>query len=129
MIVADASAILEILLKRGHYGEVFGLLFESGEEVHAPHLLDVEVASALRRYWLNKELSAVECGDALRFYLELAIHRNEHWMLMDRIWELRQNLTAYDATYLALAEHLEARLVTKDKGLAAVKARARVELI
>jgi predicted nucleic acid-binding protein len=129
VIVADASAILEIVLKRERYSETFQMLFEGGEEVHAPHLLDLEVAHTLRRYWLAKELSAADCERAMGFYLELAIHRDEHWLMLDRIWALRGNLTAYDAAYLALAEHLEARLVTRDEGFRGVRTTARVELI
>jgi predicted nucleic acid-binding protein len=86
--------------------------------VHAPHLLELEVANALRRIVLRRKLD-VEAGEsALLDLSRLAIVRHPHEPLMRRVWELRENLTAYDASYVALAEALGAPLLTTDARLA-----------
>ena len=96
------------------------------ESLHAPHLLDVEVASILRRYHLSGELSAEDGREALA---GLDIARYPHDPLLPRVWELRASVTAYDAVYLALAEVLEAPLLTLDRRLARARSHgARVEL-
>lgn len=127
MIVADASVVLELLLAGGEADGMADLLL--GEEaVAAPHLLDLEVAQVLRRWSLRGALDHERAAQALDDLLALPIARQPHDLVVERVWELRENLTAYDAAYLALAELLDARLVTLDRGLAAV-ARRTVQVV
>ena len=117
MIVADASAIMELLASsRGR--ALSGRLLSSGESLHAPHLLDVEVAHALRRYVRTGLLDARRGALLMRDLVILPLHRYPHDVLLGRVWDLRENLTAYDASYVALAEVLGAPLVTCDEALA-----------
>ena len=130
MIVVDASAILEVLLGTPDGVRVGERLFTSGETLHAPHLLDLEVAQVLRRYALAGELDSARGLEALEDLADLPLTRYPHVMLLQRIWELRRNLTAYDAAYVALAEALTAVLVTRDAALASARVhRASVELL
>lgn len=127
MIVADASAVVDLLLTGGEASGLSDLLL--GEEsLAAPHLLDLEVAQVLRRWNLRGALDDDRARQALDDLLALPIARQPHDLLVERVWELRENLTAYDAAYLALAELLDARLVTLDRGLAAVAGRT-VEVV
>lgn len=130
MLVVDASALLEILLNTPDAARVAARLFAPGETLHGPHLLDLEVAQVLRRYALAGEMDARRGRDALEDLAEFPITRYPHGLFLSRIWELRRNLTAYDAVYIALAEVLAAPLVTRDAALASVRVhRARVELL
>ncbi len=105
-------------------------LFTPGETLHAPHLLDLEVAQVLRRYALAGEMDAIRGLEALEDLADLPLTRYPHDLLLPRIWELRWNLTAYDAAYVALAEALAAPLVTRDAALASVRVHhARVEIL
>ena len=98
--------------------------------MHAPHLLDLEVANVLRRCLLRGEIDESGGAGALANLQRVPIARHPHQPLLERVWRLRHNLTAYDAAYLALAETLDAPLLTRDAGLAAVSGhRARVELV
>ncbi len=130
MIVVDASAILEVLLGTPDGARVAERLFTPGETLHAPHLLDLEVAQVLRRYALAGELDSARGLEALDDLADLPLTRYPHDLLLPRIWELRRNLTAYDAAYVALAEALAAPLVTRDAALVSVRVHhARVELL
>lgn len=130
MIVVDASAILEVLLGTPDGVPVAERLFTPGETLHAPHLLDLEVAQVLRRYALAGELDSARGLEALEDLADLPLTRYPHDLLLPRIWELLRNLTAYDAAYVALAEALAAILVTRDAALAAARVHyARVELL
>ena len=130
MIVADASAILEVLLRTDAAPRVEARLFAAGESLHAPHLLDVEVAQVLRRYAARHELTPLRALAALELLARFPIARYPHAPLLGRIWALRENLTAYDAAYVALAEGLGATLVTRDERLASAPGhRARVDLV
>jgi predicted nucleic acid-binding protein len=130
VIVVDASAVLELLLRTPAAAAVEARLFANGETLHAPHLLDVEAAQVLRRYALNGELGAGRGREALEDLADLPMRRYPHEFLLPRVWEMRHNLTAYDAVYVALAEALDAPLITRDKRLAAAPdLRARVELV
>ena len=119
MIVVDASALLEALLRTPAAPAVEERLFDAGHTLHAPHLIDVEVAQVLRRYAATKQVEPGRCRDALIDLLDFPIHRYPHDVLLPRVWELRHNLTAYDAAYVALAEALDAPLLTRDRRLAA----------
>ena len=102
----------------------------SRESLHAPHLLDLEVAQVLRRYARSGVLTARRGEQALEDLVDLPVARYPHEFLLARIWELRDRVTAYDAAYLALAEALAAPLVTRDAALASSRAhRATVELM
>ena len=130
MIVVDASAILEILLNTPAAPRIAKRLFAPRQTLHAPHLLDLEVAHVLRRYWLTGVLSPDRGMEALQEVADLPLTRYPHDLFLPRIWQLRQNFTSYDAAYLALAETLRAPLVTLDKALASSPGHtARVELI
>jgi predicted nucleic acid-binding protein len=128
--VVDASAILEVLLATPAGARVAERLFQSGETLHAPHLLDLEVAQVLRRYALAGDMDSARGLEALEDLADLPLTRYPHDLLLPRIWELRRNLTAYDAAYVALAEALAAPLVTRDAALTRVRGHhARVELL
>jgi predicted nucleic acid-binding protein len=130
VIVVDASAVLEVLLNTADGARIAARCFGAGETLHAPHLLDLEVAQVLRRYARSGELTAERGAQALADLADLPLVRYPHEFLLARIWELRDSVTAYDAAYLALAEALAAPLVTRDTALASTRAhRARVELI
>jgi len=130
MIVVDASAMIEVLLRTPAAAAVDARLFEPGETLHAPHLLDVEVAQVVRRYVANGDIDADRGREALDDLAALRLRRYPHDLLLQRIWALRHNLTAYDAAYVALAEALEAPLLTRDRRLAAAAGvSARIELI
>jgi len=130
VIVVDASAILEVLLHTPDGARVAERLFTPGETLHAPHLLDLEVAQVLRRYALAGELDSSRGLEALEDLADLPLTRYPHDLLLPRIWELRRNLTAYDAAYVALAEALAAPLLTRDAALVSVRVHhARVEVL
>ena len=118
MIVVDASSVLELLLRTSRAGAIEAQLLTPGETLHAPHLLDVEVLQVLRRFTLNRELSAARAELALGDFAGLRIQRYAHELFLARAWELRSNFSAYDAMYVALSEALQARLLTHDKRLA-----------
>jgi predicted nucleic acid-binding protein len=130
MIVLDASAVLELLLG-GPGGVVVRQRIASPDEtLHAPHLLDLEVPQVLRRYSASGALSSERARLAIEDLAALDLERYPHEPLLDRVWQLRDNLTAYDAAYVALAEALDAPLLTFDARLAnAPGHRARIELL
>ena len=119
MIVVDASALLEVLLRTPAAEAVEDRLFAPGETLHAPHLLDVEAAQVIRRYAANGEIDGERGRLALDDLADFPLRRYPHDFLLRRIWSLRNNLTAYDAAYVALAEALDAPLLTRDRRLAA----------
>lgn len=130
MIVVDASAALETLLRTEACAAVDALLFAPGETLAAPHLLDLEVAQVLRRYVAAGEITPARGRAALDDLADLPLERYPHDLLLSRIWALRDNLTAYDAAYVALAEALDAPLLTRDRRLAGAAGHgAKVELV
>jgi predicted nucleic acid-binding protein len=130
MIVVDASAVIEVLLRTPAAASVEARMFRPGETLHAPHLLDVEVVQVLRRYEALRQIAPERSREALSDLSDLALHRYPHDVLLPRVWQLRHNLTAYDAVYVALAEALDARLLTRDQRLAAAPGqRARIDLV
>ena len=129
MIVVDASAILEVLLRTPAAPAIEKRLFERGETLHAPHLIDLEVLQVMRRYAAAGEISAKRAREALDDLAAFRMRRWPHDALTLRIWDLRQNFTAYDAAYVALAEALGALLLTRDRRLASAPGiRTRVEV-
>lgn len=126
MIIADSSAALEVLLNPPAATEIARHLFAEGESIHAPHLIDIEVLQVLRRY-ARSDISSDRAEKALKIYERIALKRYPHNVLAARIWELRHLWTAYDAAYIALAEALDAPLITRDRALASRTGhRARV---
>jgi predicted nucleic acid-binding protein len=130
MIVVDASALLEVLLRTPAAEAVQQRLFLPGQTLHAPHLIDVEVAQVVRRYAAGGEIDGERGRAALFDLADFPLQRYPHDFLLPRIWVLRKNLTAYDAAYVALTEVLDAILLTCDQRLASAPGnRARIELI
>ena len=130
MTVVDASVLIETLLRTDAAERIEARLFEPGATLHAPHLLDVEIARVIRRYAAHGDIDAERGRLALVDLADFPLRRYPHDLLLPRIWDLRANLTAYDAAYVALAEALDAPLLTRDGRLAAAVARhARIELI
>lgn len=109
---------MELLLRRESYEPLADLLLVQGQALHAPHLLDVEVTQVLRRLEGAGSVSNSRAEEALEDLLALRIVRHPSSALLLRVWELRQNLSASDGLYVALAEALEAPLVTTDHRLA-----------
>lgn len=120
MIVVDASAVVEFLLGTER-GERVGVRISRPEEtLHAPHLLDLEVASALRRWVLQGRLAEPRARAAVGDLADLMVLRYAHDTLLPRIWQLRGNASVYDAAYLVLAEALAAPVVTCDARLGGI---------
>ena len=118
MIVLDASALIEQLLDTPTGIQLQERCLREDESLHCPHLLDVEVAHVLRRYCQQGWLSPVRAFQAIEDLSDFPITRYAHDPFLYRIWSLRQNLTAYDATYVSLAELLQIPLITCDARLA-----------
>jgi predicted nucleic acid-binding protein len=130
VIVLDASALLEFLLQTPLGTRVEARLFQAEDELHSPHLVDVEVTQGLRRLVRAGEVSADRAADAIADLADLDLHRHSHLDFLIRAWKLRENVTAYDAMYVALAEALDAPIVTCDMPLAKTAGhRARIEAI
>jgi len=129
VIAVDASALLEVLLRTERGARIETRLLSRDESLHVPHLVDVEVAQVLRRYAAAGKLTAERGLEALSDLADFPLQRHPHDWLLSRIWDLRQNVTAYDAAYIALAEALPAPLVTCDARLASAPGHsARVEV-
>ncbi len=130
MIVVDASVTIEVLLRTPDADRLLARLFDADQPIHAPHLLDLEVAQVLRRYTVRGALRPTRGLAALRLLRAFPLTRHAHAPLLPRIWALRGHLTAYAAAYVALAELLDAPLVTRDRRLGAAPGhRARIEVM
>ncbi|HUF11462.1 MAG TPA: type II toxin-antitoxin system VapC family toxin [Longimicrobiales bacterium] len=130
MIVLDASALVGMLLGGPDAVRIAERVAGKGEAVHAPHVIDLEIAHAFRRLTLSGRVEARRAFAALAVHRAVRLERHAHESLLPRIWELRHNLSSYDAAYVALAEALDAPLVTCDERLAAAPGhRARVEVL
>ena len=130
MIVLDASATIEMLLRTPTGRLVEARVYSRSQSLHAPHVIDLEVTHALRRNVAAGAIASARGKEALEDLRDLSLVRYPHDLLLERIWELRDNLTAYDAAYVALAEGLGVPLLTCDRKLASPGShRARVEVI
>jgi predicted nucleic acid-binding protein len=130
VIVVDASALADVLLRVRSARAVEERILDADEALHAPQLLDLELLQVLRRFAATGDWQQERAAEALADLELLRIARHPHEPLRRRIWELRANLTAYDGAYVALAEHLECPLVTRDRHLAGAPGhRARVEVL
>jgi predicted nucleic acid-binding protein len=120
VIVPDASVVVAALVDDGGAGALAREVLTADVDQHVPHLLDLEVASALRGLVLGAGLSAGRASAALDDLADLPLLYYPHRVLLPRVWALRHNASVYDASYLALAELLDAPLVTSDRRLATV---------
>jgi predicted nucleic acid-binding protein len=123
VIVLDASAAIDWLLQTAAGRDIQERIYSRAESLHAPHLLDLEVAQVLRRLVREGGVSVPRADQAIRDLLDLRVTRYPHVVFLTRIWRLRDNFSAYDAAYLALTEKLGATLITRDARLATACAR------
>lgn len=126
MIVLDASAAVDWLLQTPVGQRIEQRIYERNDTLHTVHLLDVEFAQVLRRLVREGTLGPKRAAEAIEDLIALRITRYAPRLLLNRIWRLRQNLSAYDAAYVALAEELKAPLITRDRKLAAAPSHAAV---
>jgi predicted nucleic acid-binding protein len=129
MMVVDASCIVELLLRGPSHLAIEDRLLRHEGGLCAPHLLDVEVSQVLRRHLMSGQMSEERANDAIADLEDFPLERYPHTELLPRIWQLRDNLTAYDAAYVALAEALDAPLITCDKKLARSSGHATIEVM
>lgn len=130
MIVIDASALIEALGRTNVAPRVAARILAPEQTLHAPHIIDLEIVQVLRRWVAAGDITQERGREALADLAAVPLTRYPHVDLLPRVWELRGNLTAYDAAYVALAEALDAPLVTRDRRLAASPGHtARVELV
>jgi predicted nucleic acid-binding protein len=118
VIVLDASVVIDWLIRSSAAQRIESRIFSRNQSLHAPELLDLEVAQVLRRLVREDTLSTSRAETAIEDLLEIRITRYPHSVLLPRIWQLRHNLSAYDAAYVVLAERLGATLLTRDARLA-----------
>jgi len=123
VIVLDASAAIDWLLQTAVGQQIEGRIYSRGESLHAPHLLDLELAQVLRRLVREGRVSAPRADQAIEDLFDLRVTRYPHFVFLPRIWRLKDNLSAYDAAYVALTEKLGATLITRDARLASASAR------
>ncbi|MGO9211119.1 MAG: type II toxin-antitoxin system VapC family toxin [Terriglobales bacterium] len=129
-MVVDASAAIEWLLQTQKGSVIEAQMFSKGQTLHAPHLLDIEVTQVLRRYARERAVTEARAGQLLQNLVDLRILRHRHTFLLRRAWQLRHHLTVYDAVYVALAEALDAPLLTCDAKIAAAPGHhATVEVV
>lgn len=130
MIVLDASAAIEMLLSSPAGIRLAARLESSEGGIHAPHLIDLEIGQTLRKYVISRVVDERVGTNALDQWLSLDIERYPHHLLLGRVWQLRANVSAYDAVYIALAEALGTTLLTADDRLSRVPGlQAVVDLI
>ena len=130
MIVLDASCLVELLIGTAQGRKVAARIADPSDSLHVPHLVDVEVIQALRRLVRDREIDAAEATMAIEVLRTLDLERHGHEPLLDRVWSLRGNLSAYDAVYVALAEALGTILLTCDRRLTGAPGLAqRVEFV
>jgi predicted nucleic acid-binding protein len=117
VIVLDASAAIDWFLQTAAGQRIENRIYSRGESLHAPHLLDLEVAQVLRRLVREASVSVQRAHQVLQDLVDLRVTRYPHFVFLPQIWRLRHNLSAYDAVYVALAEKLGATLITRDTRL------------
>ncbi len=128
MIVVDASALVDFL-SLVRVDPALDERIATSDGFHAPHLIDVEVSHALQRLALRGSIGADRAADARLDLAALPLRRYAHGPFVERAWELRHSVSAYDAMYVALAELLEIPLVTCDASLARAQGvRAQIEV-
>jgi predicted nucleic acid-binding protein len=129
MIVLDASAAVDWLLQTRAGERIERRIYAQNETLHTAHLLDVDFAQILRRLVREGTLTPRRAEEAIEDLAALRVTRYAPVLLLRRVWQLRQNLSAYDAAYVALAEELKAPLLTRDQRLAAAPGhRAVIEV-
>lgn len=129
MIVVDASLVVDVVISADGGAALINQLDEQRGVLIAPEILDLEVLQALRRHLRLGAIDDVRALAGLTMLDELNVERFSHRFLAGRIWALRDNLTAYDAAYVALAEALDVPLWTRDaklRGVSGVSARVEV---
>jgi predicted nucleic acid-binding protein len=119
MIVLDASAAVDWLLQTPAGQRIEQRIYARNDTLHTLYLLDVEFAQVLRRLVREGTLARKRAEEAMEDLIAVRVTRYAPVLLLNRIWQLRQNLTAYDAAYVALAEELEAPLITRNQKIAA----------
>jgi predicted nucleic acid-binding protein len=124
VIVLDASAAVDWLLQTTAGQQIEKRIYSRNESLHTPHVLDVEVVHVLRRLVREGLISAHRAGQAIDDLLDMRITRYPHFLFLPRIWQLRNNLSAYDAAYVVLAETLRATLLTRDGRLSSAPGHA-----
>lgn len=130
MIVLDASAMIEVVVGTWTGCFLAERLADPTLEMHAPHLIDVEVAQVVRRYVVSEAIDETRGRLALEHLAAFDLVRHDHGPLIPRAFALRHNLTTYDAMYVALAEALDAPLLTGDRRLAGASGHtATIELV
>jgi predicted nucleic acid-binding protein len=118
MIVADASALFQVLDRDSDAAGLEARLFSGDEPLCAPYLIDAEIASVLRKHALARRIDEIRAWAALHDFLDMRLIRFSHTPLLPRVFALRDTMTAYDALYVALAESLSVPLITCDRRLA-----------
>jgi predicted nucleic acid-binding protein len=126
VIVLDASAAIDWLLQTSEGQRIENRIYSHNESLHTPHILDLEVAQVLRRLTRENVISTQRASEAIQDLLDLRIVRYPHSVLLPRIWQLRHNLSAYDASYIVLAEKLDAPLITRDNRLSSAPGHTAV---
>lgn len=130
MIVLDASILVEALLMRPAADAILERISKPDVTLHAPHLIDIEVAHAVRRLALRGEITAALGGYVMEQLEQFPLERYPHQDLLQGVWTLRHSLSAYDAAFVTLAEILDAPLLTRDRRLASAHGHgARIEMI
>jgi predicted nucleic acid-binding protein len=124
MIVLDASAMVDWLLQTPAGQRIEQRIYARNETLHSVHLLDVEFTQVLRRLMRERTLIPTRAEEAMEDLMALRITRYAPVLLLSRIWQLRNNMTVYDAAYVALAEELKAPLITRDQKIAAAPGHA-----
>lgn len=130
MIVLDASAAVDWLLETSAGQRIETRIYSRKESLHGPHLLEIEVAQVLRRLVRQGTVASRRADEAIDDLTDLPMTRYPHAVLLPRVWQLRHALSAYDALYVALAEVLNAPLLTCDGKIASAPGHhATVEVV